>query len=262
MCCVSCFVCLLACSFDCLFDWLLCSFLFCSSLPPSSPASHPAIPSDQSTIIDTCSSIYLHSQKRLKLEREKKARVKEGIAPLQRAWNDKRLRAGDCVGDAVGDLAGLHPNQWSFGGVLLNAWQQIGKSKVLRAGIDGIHRALGVLVTVASALNECQNMFIEDEVDDIRRRGSPFVLTRHYDCTPIRVLFGSLQDEVMPYARYAHFDEDLNKTTLLSLQEYLSKHPKYRGALLRFGTPRPCYSFGLFHVIQAQIIHSCGLEGN
>ena len=66
----------------------------------------------------------------------------------------------------------------------------------------------------------------------------------------------------MPYPRSAPFDEDLNKTTLLSLQEYLSKHPKYRGALLRFGTPRPCYSFGLFHVIQAQIIHSCGLEGN
>jgi hypothetical protein len=93
---------------------------------------------------------------------------------------------------------------------------------------------LGVLVVVASAFTETQDAFIAGEVDFIRDKGYNFVITRHYDCTPIRVRFGSLQDRVMPHARYSYFDKDLDKWVQLSLPEYLSKGPSPH--LIRFGT--------------------------
>lgn len=105
---------------------------------------------------------YLHMCKRQKREREKSLRQQqEDLEPLQHAWNQERLRAGDMVGEAG---VGRHPNAWSMQSVLRSAWLQIGKNWLMRAGVDGMRRGLAVVACVASAVHRSQERFIEEEM--------------------------------------------------------------------------------------------------
>jgi hypothetical protein len=58
----------------------------------------------------------------------------------------------------------------------------------------------------------------------------PFVVTKHYDFTPARLAFGSMQDELMPWARY--FKHNGRKWVVVPFEEM---HAKYKGHL-RYGT--------------------------
>ena len=73
--------------------------------------------------------IYVRQAKRLVGKVAENEELKEDHRSLEGAWNENRLRCGDQVAGSSSD-AGQHPNTWTFKGVLLNAWLQIGKSKV------------------------------------------------------------------------------------------------------------------------------------
>ena len=68
----------------------------------------------------------------------------------------------------------------------------------------------------------------------MREKHKCFVVTRHYDCTPVRTRFGQLQDQVMPHARYLWQDAEQNWKSLV-LAEYLIKNPHVR--MPRLGMP-------------------------
>jgi hypothetical protein len=158
--------------------------------------------------------------------------LRQGHASTDRAWNKERVRHGDTIG-GTGDDFSIHPNQYNTPSILVLAWKQIGKNKVLRSGIDGIHRALTILVAVANAIDEMQSIWMRDETEDVRTRGDSLVITRYYDCTPVRLRFGRLQDQVMPHARYPLLNAE-GKWKSVPFQEYRKINSKH--AKPKFGT--------------------------
>ena len=150
---------------------------------------------------------------------------------LADAWNAERLRCGDMVGGASSEQVGSHPNAYSLAAVLRNAWLQVGKIRLLRVGLDGFTRSLNMLTCVSSALHCEQKDYVDARLQEvISDRGCPVVF-KFYDCSPVRMGFGMLQDVLMPYARYPIFLE--NKWRSVPLQEYMKERP--RANLLRYG---------------------------
>ena len=83
----------------------------------------------------------------------------EDHAALGGAWNAQRLRVGDLIeagmscdawNSQIDSSARQHSNSYTVGGVLKNAWKQIGKNKADREGADGSHHQLS-FVSVASS---------------------------------------------------------------------------------------------------------------
>jgi hypothetical protein len=151
---------------------------------------------------------------------------------LEAAWNNERLRVGDHVGPSEGPE--LHPNQYSPTGVLHQAWVQLGKNKTLRDGVDGQHRSLEILSTVAAAASLEQADFVEAQLAAIRADGAVPVVAKFYDCTPLRVGFGRLQPVLMPCARYPLKLAD-DSWRSVSLEEYLKARPDRHKSTLRYG---------------------------
>lgn len=128
-----------------------------------------------------------------------------------------------------------HPNTFSMSAVLRNAWLQIGKSRIMKIGIDGTCRALGILVVVASALFMEQKAYIDAQIDRMKKSRVCPVITRYYDCTPMRMAFGAMQHMLYPWARYPVIVGSQWK--LLSLDEYLKLR---RAGASRGGWSRTC----------------------
>ena len=150
------------------------------------------------------------------------------------------------VGDARADEQGAHPNQWTAGGVLTNAWRQLGKSSTLRVGLDGQTRGLSIVAGVAGALvaedRECTQRFVQM----LRDEALCPVIHRHYDCTPMRMAFGRMQAELMPVARYAL--KLLGRWTTLKLEQYLEQRPA--AGVLRYGTLELLAQGGACHAMR------------
>jgi hypothetical protein len=176
---------------------------------------------------------FLNKARQAKQTNRKLEKLQHDQSAINSAWNEQRLRFGDKVGHAIGNSAGCHPNTWDIATVSRNAWKQIGKSRLIRSGIDGMHRALSVLATVASVLQYAQTSFVSNETQDLIDSGSCPVINRFYDATPIRVAFGQLQQQVYPHARYS-LQVDDTKWIPVSYAEYQKNHPER--PLPRFGT--------------------------
>ena len=99
-------------------------------------------------------SEYLHTCKKLKRAQQETCSEQQAASSLKRAWDEERLRFGDHVGPAE---HAVHCNQWSYPQVLRNTWLQLGKNKCIRSGVDGHHRALDIMATVAAAASEDQD---------------------------------------------------------------------------------------------------------
>ena len=175
---------------------------------------------------------YMRACKKAKGEAAKLAGEVAAAAPLQRAWSEERLRVGDHVGDASSAEQHLHPNTWSARSIVVAAWRQIGKNKVLRAGLDGHHRALDVLTTVSATAFQRQQCWVKAKVQAMLASEACPVINKFYDCTPSRVGFGRLQPVLMPHARYPLKLD--NKWRSVSLEEYLKHRPGRN--VLRYGT--------------------------
>ena len=123
------------------------------------------------------------------------------------------------VGD---DWKGQHPNAWDPRRVLSMAWKQM-NSKADRSGVDGTHRSLGILSTVASAFWQEQKNFIALQMNQIMASKCVPVVNKFYDATPIRCWFGRLSHEVMPHARYPVCED--GRWRLVRYEEYVRLNP-------------------------------------
>ena len=160
------------------------------------------------------------------LEQRQLATAQKNSA-LQQAWNKQRNRCGDCVGpedDVPADQKGsdgrrLHPNGHPPSAVLRNAWLQVGRiCKSMRGGIDSWTLELSAVSTVASAARLAHQAFIADEVAAMQRLHVSPTIFRHYDCTPVKVLFGRALPDLQPYAKFLHYQD--NEWRRLSFEEY------------------------------------------
>ena len=120
-----------------------------------------------------------------------------------------------------GDLEG-QPNSWDPRRVLSMAWKQM-NSKADRSGVDGTHRSLGILSTVASAFWQEQKNFIALQMNQIMASKCVPVVNKFYDATPIRCWFGRLSHEVMPHARYPVCED--GRWRLVRYEEYVRLNP-------------------------------------
>ncbi len=169
------------------------------------------------------------------------------------AWNRERLRFGDKVADAdqASSSRKPHANLYDPRLVLKNAWRQIGMSKTVRCGIDGVSRELGVLSVVSSLLEQRQAAFLSGQLAGIS--GCP-VWSLFYDTTPVRLGFGRAQDSAVPNARYSVKD-NTGAYKLVPYREYMRLNPR-----------RPVPRYGVLEVFaQGTTCHflnaACELEG-
>jgi hypothetical protein len=177
-------------------------------------------------------SQYLHACKRQRLAEKEKEEQEAEAAALEAAWNSERLRSGDLVGQSDG--ASLHMNQFTLTGVLKSAWLQLGKNKVLRVGVDGQHRGLDILAAVSSSIWLEQSDFVKQRLSEIQLDGRIPVVSKFYDCTPMRLAFGRLQPQLHVHARYPLRLAD-NKWTSVPLDEFLKARPDRNRSSLRYG---------------------------
>ena len=169
-------------------------------------------------------------------ERKQNQRAVAAMAPLARAWDESMLRSGDHVKQPsdAGRHASEHPEKWDPMFVLTLAWRSIGRSLNPRSGVQGQHRQLSIVSTVASALSRVQRRWFADTIRHVQStRRIPFVF-RHYDATPGRFRFGALQDVLADVARYAVKDPHHDGRWLsVPYSTYRSMRPNSRNT--RFG---------------------------
>ena len=172
---------------------------------------------------------YLRNCKRLKLSSDKE---ETGVTAIKSAFDSKILRSGDKVGEREERDLEKHPNQYDAAQVIVNGFRQVGNSKTVRQGVEGSTHELGILSSVSSAMGAAQKRFVASRVDALAKGRKNPVFARFYDCTPNRLRFGRLQEEIQPHARYAHFTD--GKYELLGMADFIKKNPK--AGALRYGT--------------------------
>ena len=168
--------------------------------------------------------------KRVRIAEQQQDLMRDNGSHLQHAWNAERLRFGDKVGEPDA-CDPLHPNAWDPSLVLTSAWKQIGKDKSVRDGIDGERRSLDISACVAGAVAVEQREYIQAELAKLREMEGCPVFVRFYDCTPIRMRFGRLQEDLAPLARYVIRNGD--KWSTVTFREFLRRYPNSK--VLRAG---------------------------
>ena len=101
--------------------------------------------------------LYIRQAKEIKREKAKRLQGQAEVAPLQQAWNQERVRAGDYVGGQGGRDEEHHANMWPVMSVQTSAWRQIGSaSKTIRSGVDAMSKELAVLAVMSAASHDAQ----------------------------------------------------------------------------------------------------------
>ena len=113
--------------------------------------------------------------------------------------------------------------------MLKRAWQSIGKNSLDRDGIDGEHRHLSIVSVVAQIMALKQASFITEAIATASRLGHIPFYQRFYDCSPNRMRFGALQDQLYKSARYAVKDPDRQERWKIVNYEGYQKTTKRRG---------------------------------
>ncbi len=119
-------------------------------------------------------------------------------------------------------------------GVLKQAWLQPGKSKTLRVGVDGQHKSFDILTAVSAAVWMEQSEFLAQKIASIKAQNIVPVISRFYDCTPMRLGFGRLQPQLHPHALYPVKVSD-NRWASLPLDEFLKVRPDRTKSALGYG---------------------------
>lgn len=176
---------------------------------------------------------YVRACKRTRRAERGNEELRASSSALEAAWNSQRLRSGDFVGAAEEEQSGMQVNQYTPGGVLRQAWLQLGKNRTLREGLDGQARSLDILACVSAAMRLEQVDFARHQLDHIVAERSCPVIAKFYDCTPMRIAFGKLQQQLVPHARFpVKIDQQWKSVTL---DVFLSKSPGRQRSTLRYG---------------------------
>eukprot|EP00959_Pyramimonas_sp_CCMP1952_P191664 4007826-Pyramimonas_sp.AAC.1 len=85
----------------------------------------------------------------------------------------------------------------------------------------------------ASVCHHGQKLWAAERMAALVDRSSVPSIQISYDSTPMRVLFGALQDQLMPVARYAVQTEEGGRWTTVSYDEFIRKYGGSR--MVRFG---------------------------
>lgn len=163
-------------------------------------------------------------------------------ASVASAWNHRRLRCGDRLRAGALPLrrqrAWRHPNAWTPEGCVSAAFQALGQVSQRATGARETRRDIDAVGTVALAFRTRQ----QDNIDIFRLRVKApnnverpewLVVERAFDCTPLRVRFGQLQQLLAPQARYWARDPE-GAWKLLSFADYSKRAPS--GTAIKSGT--------------------------
>ena len=155
---------------------------------------------------------FIQSQRKLCARRRKETReqasVREDYKNLSSAWDSAHpLRVGGLVKKKKEEKQEMwqHANQYTVAGVIKLGYSGHGKSSLQREGIDGSTKQASCTAVTASIAAELQDRQLGLR---LQKKCRGFVLSKHHDGTPIEVAFGSLQDLLLPCARFAHKGPD------------------------------------------------------
>ena len=167
--------------------------------------------------------------------RPPKSKLVASVSKLADAWDVRVARHGDRIDrQAVGGAPQGRTNAWAHGNTLTmefvarHAFSQIGSrasgGSCGEVDIDGGRRGLECMLSVCALATRLISSVLDDMYTLWSRREAVFV-NRFGDSTPILLKFGSLQDLLMPLARYLKQADD-GRWTSCSFAEYRALHPK------------------------------------
>ena len=158
-----------------------------------------------------------------KIQERKAERLRGGKDSVVNAWDAERLRAGDRVG-CLPDGRRMHPNQYNIRALINRAWQQLDGnacSRQSRKGLDNSHKEMEMLAGLSAIGCLAQSEWVSQIWSDIRKKRSCPVIVRSYDATPKTMMFGRLQGDLLPDARYPFFDG--HEWKVLSYDEFVHR---------------------------------------
>ena len=102
------------------------------------------------------------------------------------------------------------------------------------------------MACVAGVMMSAQKKTLQVDLDWARTAKLPVIVCKHYDHTPTRLCFGSLQQACMPLARYFKYDDASKKWITVPFQQVYAKYngnvrsaPGVQQQGLTLGLPRP-----------------------
>ena len=178
---------------------------------------------------------FVRGQRAIKAAVKKSAAEVERLTSLRHIWNRSVvLRAGDRV--AVGQVRRRgsakfkHPNQWDMNAILAIAYSNIGKSapvsSMFRVGdVRGAHGGsiMQAMTAVAGLTQALQTRELSKVLQNIKADAETsrcLVLLSHYDATPMKCAFGVQASELVPIARFFHWDETNNRWEALRAEKF------------------------------------------
>jgi hypothetical protein len=178
---------------------------------------------------------FVRGQRAIKAAVKKSAAEVERLTSLRHIWNRSVvLRAGDRV--AVGQVRRRgsakfkHPNQWDMDAILAIAYSNIGKSAPVSSmfRVGDVRRAHGgsimqAMTAVAGLTQALQTRELSKVLQNIKADAETsrcLVLLSHYDATPMKCAFGVQASELVPIARFFHWDETNNRWEALRAEKF------------------------------------------
>ena len=153
-----------------------------------------------------------------KIQERKAERLRGGKDIVVNAWDAELLRAGDGVG-RLPDGRRMHPNQYNIRALIDKGWRQL--DGALASDQNRIGLEMELLAGLSAIGCIAQNEWVSQMWSDIRKNRSCPVIVRSYDATPKTMMFGRLQGELLPDARYPFFDG--HEWKVLRYDEYVHR---------------------------------------
>ena len=162
---------------------------------------------------------------------DKTLQIKDKFNRLADGWDSIHgLRYGSHVdrgSDDEDEGPTPHPYQWRFGPMLRLGFSAIGRSAIIRKGLDGTTHVLPAITVTASIADLLQTRSVDDFIHGKKTEYIALVVTRAHDATPMEVSFGSLQGKIAPFARYYMLEDGQWK---IKTYDEMTKHK--RGVLI------------------------------
>ena len=182
---------------------------------------------------------WMRMRKRAKVKKSdlKKDTTKANL--LAAVWDSIVLRDGDKT--TLGESSNLHPNRWGTIPFLRVSWGDLGKNRCARGqgsgcvGIEETHRGSEALGLLAMFWHELEKSKASELLDvdatgaDALSNAGACLIQRHYDCTPLFVRFGVLQDLLETHARYVirtTDDRGFERWEVVTHEAYRKQYPR------------------------------------
>lgn len=148
-------------------------------------------------------------------------------AMLADAWDAGRLRAGDCA-ERPGATVSARDNEFRPEAMLRSGRRTVGKNRLDREGVGGLHNCLVLSCGVAGAVRRAVGKAVASEFSRMLSDTATgaTVIRWHYDTTPWGVQFGGCYERLFPSARYPR--QDGGKWRVASRDACLRTHPNAR----------------------------------